>query len=239
MLIWAVSMDQVFADQVLSQIADDYDAIAEHFAQTRQKPWAEFSVVQSLLPPGGQLLDVGCGNGRLAAVVQPWQVNYVGLDVSAGLLAVAREQFPTAEFIQGSMLALPFPDNRFAVVTAIASLQHIPSVVYRLQALRELYRVTLPDGYLFMMNWNLAQPNLQHYLVQNDDRFDPGDALVPWKNAAGAIKAQRYYHSFTIEELAILCAQASWDMIEQYYSTQGQRADQTTGHNLVTIVQKK
>lgn len=232
-------MEKTFAQQLLNQVVADYDVIAEHFAQTRQKPWAEFSTLQSLISPGMQLLDVGCGNGRLADVAQAWQVHYVGVDVSASLLTVARQQFPDAKFIQGSMLQLPLADNQFNVVAAIASLQHIPSVAYRQQALQELYRVTRPGGHLFMMNWNLYQPALQKYLVPDDDRFDQGDALVPWKNAAGAIKAQRYYHSFGLEELTTLCAQTGWEMIEQHYSTQGQRADQTTGHNLVTLAQKK
>ena len=232
-------MDSAFADQLLEQVTQAYDAIADHFAITRQKPWAEFSALQQLLPPDAKLLDVGCGNGRLAAAAQAWSVDYVGLDVSVSLLTVARRAFPSLTFVTGNMLALPLPEAEFHCVAAIASLQHIPSAAYRLKTLQEYARVTRPRGVLFMMNWNLFQPELQRHFVQHDPRFDTGDALVPWKDAHGQLQAQRYYHGFTIPELNELCAAAGWDMQTQYYAPQGQPADQTTGHNLVTIAHKK
>jgi demethylmenaquinone methyltransferase/2-methoxy-6-polyprenyl-1,4-benzoquinol methylase len=55
-------------------------------------------------------LDVACGTGFLTRYL-PGEVT--GLDQSDAMLAVAREQAPQAEYVQGDAFALPFPDDSF------------------------------------------------------------------------------------------------------------------------------
>lgn len=55
-------------------------------------------------------LDVACGTGFLTRYL-PGKV--VGLDQSDAMLAVAREQAPDAEYVQGDAFELPFPDGSF------------------------------------------------------------------------------------------------------------------------------
>jgi demethylmenaquinone methyltransferase/2-methoxy-6-polyprenyl-1,4-benzoquinol methylase len=59
------------------------------------------------LPPA-RTLDVACGTGFLTRHLRG---DVVGLDQSERMLAVAREQVPTARFVQGDALALPFEDR--------------------------------------------------------------------------------------------------------------------------------
>lgn len=61
------------------------------------------------LPPV-RTLDVACGTGFLTRHL-PGEV--VALDQSARMLGEAREQAPTATFVQGDALELPFPDRSF------------------------------------------------------------------------------------------------------------------------------
>ncbi|HEU5278987.1 MAG TPA: class I SAM-dependent methyltransferase [Gaiellaceae bacterium] len=61
------------------------------------------------LPPR-RTLDVACGTGFLTRHL-PGEV--VGLDASARMLEVARGQAPSADFVQGDALALPFDDGAF------------------------------------------------------------------------------------------------------------------------------
>ena len=65
-------------------------------------------VVASLLPK--PTLDVACGTGFLTRHLHG---EIVGLDQSARMLEIAREQAPTAEFVQGDALDLPFDDGSF------------------------------------------------------------------------------------------------------------------------------
>ncbi len=61
------------------------------------------------LPPA-KTLDVACGTGFMTRHLHG---EVVGLDQSARMLEVAREQAPSAEFGQGDALDLPFPDDSF------------------------------------------------------------------------------------------------------------------------------
>lgn len=55
-------------------------------------------------------LDVACGTGFLTRHLRG---DVVGLDASARMLALAREQAPNARYVRGDALALPFPDGSF------------------------------------------------------------------------------------------------------------------------------
>jgi len=61
------------------------------------------------LPPL-RTLDVACGTGFLTRHLRG---EVVALDQSPRMLAVAREQAPRAELVQGDALDLPFPDGSF------------------------------------------------------------------------------------------------------------------------------
>jgi tRNA (uracil-5-)-methyltransferase TRM9 len=224
-------MEQAYADHILAAVVQGYNTIARHFAQTRQAPWAEFNELTPLLPEPCHLLDVGCANGRLL----PWlrqqctQLEYTGVDNADELLKIARQNFPDHTFVSASMLQLPFPDEQFNIVACVAALQHLPSVTYREQAMRELWRVTQPGGKLFMLNWDLYQSKFAPDLVQPPAQCDPGDIFIPWKNDHGETVATRYYHAFTPAELTALCTTTGWQVHTCILSS--------GGHNLVTIAQ--
>ena len=65
--------------------------------------------VIAALPPV-RTLDIACGTGFLTRHLRG---DVLGLDQSARMLAVAREQAPSATFVQGDGLALPFADGEF------------------------------------------------------------------------------------------------------------------------------
>jgi len=110
--------------------------------------WAEDLVDRALLRAGEEVLDIACGTGvvtRLAARnVTPGHVT--GLDLNAGMLAVARsvssEGVPI-NWMEGSALDLPFPPDRFDVVLCQLGLQFFPD---QPRALREMRRVLRERG---------------------------------------------------------------------------------------------
>jgi ubiquinone/menaquinone biosynthesis C-methylase UbiE len=69
----------------------------------------ELERVVASLPPA-RTLDVACGTGFLTRHLSG---NVVGLDQSARMLEIGREQAPHAEFVQGEALDLPFGDASF------------------------------------------------------------------------------------------------------------------------------
>jgi SAM-dependent methyltransferase len=58
----------------------------------------------ALLPPGGSVLDIGCGSGApIAVTLASSGFAVTGLDTSAPLLGLARARLPDATWIEGDM----------------------------------------------------------------------------------------------------------------------------------------
>ena len=100
-------------------------------------------VVQEVLQLNPKsFLDAGCGEGFVATRVLTALpgVALTGCDVSAEALDVARHANPSARFVSGSVLDLPFADKLFEVVGCFEVLEHLRDDQPR-QALAELGRV--------------------------------------------------------------------------------------------------
>jgi len=240
-------MNQTLADQLLRDTQNGYDAIAEHFSKTRQAPWPEVqNLITLYMHPGDTILDVGCGNGRVADLTNTIKASYTGLDMSPELIRIAKTLHPNDTFVVGNMMHTTFADNTFDHVIMVASLHHVPSSAYRLQTLREMARITKPGGMIMMTNWNMYQWRffwlrlrfgLGRLLLRH--RMDRGDVLVPWYTQHRQQLANRYYHMFTARELRGLARKAQLEVIDHYYETKGQQLPQYGAANLVTVLQNR
>lgn len=65
---------------------------------------ADFALVASLLPPGGSVLDVPCGDGRLSRRLAEAGHDVTGIDIAPGALALAP---PGLRLLQGDLRDLP------------------------------------------------------------------------------------------------------------------------------------
>ncbi|WP_369640766.1 class I SAM-dependent methyltransferase, partial [Nocardia sp. JMUB6875] len=70
--------------------------------------------------------DVGCGAGRITAYLRRLDVDAFGIDLSPGIIDVARRDYPGMRFEVGSMTDLALGDASMAGVVAWYSLIHIP-----------------------------------------------------------------------------------------------------------------
>ncbi|MFB6161457.1 MAG: class I SAM-dependent methyltransferase, partial [Haloferacaceae archaeon] len=166
---------------------DAYDRIADHFAATRERPWPE---VESFVADrartavedasgadeGAVALDVGCGNGRHAALLAPVADRVVGLDASTALLDVARRRAADRGYpldpVCGDAAALPLADDAVAVALYVATVHHLRPRARRVASLDELGRVLAPGGVALVSAWSVAH-----------DRFDADagfDTTVDW-----------------------------------------------------------
>jgi SAM-dependent methyltransferase len=110
-----------------------YDRIAQRYAETQEKSRTEsddlfFELESSFiakLPAKAVVVDMGCGPGMDSARFAARGYRVVGLDLSAGMLAVAARSLP-GRVVQGDMRALPIGSHRLDGIWSVASLLHVP-----------------------------------------------------------------------------------------------------------------
>ena len=100
-------------------------------------------VLDAVPPHARTALDVGTGDGLLAADLRTRVPHVVGLDLDAGVLTRARQLTPDVAWVRGDVMAAPFPAGSFDVVTSVAMLHHVPDVR---AALRRFAELTAPGG---------------------------------------------------------------------------------------------
>lgn len=174
-------------------------------ASTQNAPTAEDSAAYflDLLEPGHDVLDVGCGDGRLtldlAEFVHPGRC--VGIDVDELAVGSARRGARSihdrhTRFLTGNALDLPFEDDSFDLAHAHQLLAHVPDPV---QVLREMARVTRPGGHiatrdtdLGAITWFPELPDLEYWRgraadLARSNGHEPNAArhLRAWANEAG------------------------------------------------------
>ncbi len=100
----------------------------------------------------GDVLEVAVGTGRNFPFY-PAGVRLTGIDLSAGMLAIARERARRlgldADLRQGDAQVLPFPDASFDTAVCTLSLCNIPD---DRQAVAEMRRVLRPGGQLLLLD---------------------------------------------------------------------------------------
>lgn len=106
-----------------------YDAAAEQWAAARGIAdfWApEHDRFRRLLPAPARVLDLGCGAGRDLGPLKERGYEVVGVDISDGMLELARRHHADVELVQASLYELPFHDESFDGVWSAATLLHVP-----------------------------------------------------------------------------------------------------------------
>jgi ubiquinone/menaquinone biosynthesis C-methylase UbiE len=91
------------------------------------------------------ILDVGCGDGRLAAELVAAGAQVTGVDPNSSALDRARELVPAATFVCAGAEALPFRSASFDAVVIVNALHHVPPELMDL-ALFEASRVVRSAG---------------------------------------------------------------------------------------------
>ena len=112
-------------------VADGYDRIAErYFAWSDERPsavrlaWLDRAL--AVIPPGTDVLDLGCGAGVPMTRALARGRRVTGVDLSARQLELARANVPEATFLQADMTALDLPAASLDAVVAFYSLTHVP-----------------------------------------------------------------------------------------------------------------
>lgn len=92
----------------------------------------------------GDVLEVGCGEGRGIDLILPRAVSYAAIDKIGNVIDQLRAKYPTGKFHSGNIPPLtPFSDNSFDVVITFQVIEHIRDDA---AFLKEIHRVMKPGG---------------------------------------------------------------------------------------------
>src|SRR5262249_19239869 len=120
-------------DQALANLGRSYDDVSEEYAdriftELEHKPLDRelLDRFAARIQRGGVVCDLGCGPGQIARYLHDRGVSVVGVDLSPGMIQVARRLNPGIEFFQDNMMSLRVADDAWAGIAAFYSIIHIP-----------------------------------------------------------------------------------------------------------------
>lgn len=106
--------------------------------------------------PGSNLLDIATGPGSVAAKARGLGTACIGVDLSPGMIALARSSYPDIDFRVAEVEHLPFADESFDAVVCNFGLGHFP---WPEAAVAECRRILKIGGRMAFSWWD--QPDKQ------------------------------------------------------------------------------
>lgn len=132
-----------------------YDIVAESYADLVRHELDGRHLELGLLATfaervrGGEVLEVGCGSGRITDHLYRLGLDISGIDLSSNMIEVARREFPHLRFRVESMESLEAADRSTVGIVAWYSIIHTPPE--KLPAVfAEMNRVLVPGGTLLL-----------------------------------------------------------------------------------------
>jgi tRNA (uracil-5-)-methyltransferase TRM9 len=232
-------MDGETIERLLALNREFYITFAQAFATSRPVSDPALTCILPHIPHGARVLDVGCGNGRLALLLDRKRpgATYVGVDAVLELIEMACVQadqlknipaeFHVADVAQPGWggvllgaLASSSLGTSFDCAVALAVLHHVPGFDLRVQVLREVASLLEPGGRLILSTWQfLDSPRMRRKVVDwmevdiAEEALEPGDYLLDWKRGGRGL---RYCHLVDEAEVERLAAQSGFRVRETF-----------------------
>ena len=146
---------------MFDEIAPVYDRMNTVMTLGSDKGWRHAAVAATRVRPGGAVIDLACGTGKLseelALRVGPFG-RVLGVDLSSGMIDEARLANPDLvqlEFIVANALAVPIPDGQFDAATIAFGLRNLPDFE---AGFREMRRLVRPGGWVVCLELSMPRP---------------------------------------------------------------------------------
>jgi len=222
-------MNSDTANRLLAINRQFYNRFGDQFSATRQRLQPGVKKILETIQADDSVLDLGCGNGNFLREVfgRGHKAPLLGVDFSLPLLRDAEStlgaEFREADLSQLSVISdqLSVPDP-WSLITAFATLHHIPSTELRLDILRTVRKLMKLDGKFILSNWQFLNSAKLRSRIQSWDRvginesdLDAGDYLLDWRSGGEGL---RYAHQFSAEELSGLANQVGMRVVDSFLS---------------------
>ena len=147
------------ADSWLADTRTSYDTVAVAYADQVRNALSELQYLRAALTlfadslraaGGGLVADVGCGPGHITAYLHELGLDAFGVDLSPGMIDVARRDHPHLRFEVGSMTNLNLQAASLTGLLAWQSLIHIPDNEVP-TVFEQFHRALRPGGLLQLL----------------------------------------------------------------------------------------
>ena len=219
---------------IFSTITRKYDFLNHLLSARRDIAWRNFAVQKMRFFQTNKFLDVACGTADLsisAARHYP-EIAVSGIDFVPAMIEAGRKKIEDnrlssrVNLMQGDAVHLPFDDNSFDVTAIAFGIRNIPA---KMQALREMLRVTVPGGQVMVLEMTFTQnrffkfiyhvylnhilPTLAklfssnrgayYYLAESIMNFPTPDAFAKLMEETGMVEVEKYALTFGITYLHV------------------------------------
>lgn len=221
-----------------------YDTFAGSFSASRAETEPGFERILARIEPGSSVLDLGCGQARLARLL-PANCTYVGVDYSEGMIQRAQDaihptngapttapgvstRFIAADLVDGAWQSRVGSDFNWIMLRAV--LQHVPEYASRRQVVRHACALLARQGRLVLANWQFLQiERLRRRILPwswiglTSQDVEPGDYLLDWRRQGHGL---RYVHLIDEAETLKLARDLSM-IVEAVFRADGHTNDLT------------
>lgn len=165
-----------------------YDNIWKQFDDSRFSVW---NFVKKFLQDKKHMkgIDIGCGNGKNMNFIN--NINFYGIDNCKALVNVCKNK--NLHVTIANCLDIPYKDNSFDFSMSIAVFHHLMSDIKRINAVKEMIRVTKRDGECIFSVWSLENQNKENKVR----KFKTGDNYVDWIRKKDKEIFKRYYYIYS------------------------------------------
>jgi SAM-dependent methyltransferase len=122
----------------------------------------------SSLPPGGTVLDVGCGAGTKSLYLQGKGLHVVGIDFSEKMIEIAQRENPTIDFRVIDLADVHLIPEIFDGVFMQAVLLHVPKKDAA-DRIRDLATKVKSGGYFYVAVKEIKEEGVEEEIKTEDD----------------------------------------------------------------------
>jgi len=213
-------MDPVIIERLLALNRAFYAAFARSFADSRSVADPALTAILPYIPSRARVLDVGCGNGRLALLLDRERpgATYIGIDAVPELVEGARTQTAAVQNIALQFHVVDIAQPHWSLfigslsidtVVCLAVLHHIPGFDLRARVLREMAGLLASGGRVILSTWQfLDSPRLRRKIVDwseagiASEALEPGDYLLDWQRGGRGLRYVHLVDETEVERLA-------------------------------------
>jgi len=147
--------------KVFDILAPFYDIVAAPLSRLRGRV-VDFTGAEK----GSKILDVATGTGKQAFAFAEKGYDVTGIDLSEAMLKVAnkKNRYKNVNFQVTDATNLPFEDNSFDVASVSFALHDMPLTI-REKVLKEMVRVTKPEGMIVIVDYALPRNRIGRFLI--------------------------------------------------------------------------